>query len=147
MTDPEQRLRVVFDTNTVISALAFTAGRLAWLRAHWRERRSVPLVSQGTAAELKWVLAYRKLKLSPEYQIELLGDYLGYCEITGVTEACPIRCRDMKDQLFLDLAQSGNADLLVTGDDDLLTLAGRTAFVIENPEAYRHRALGYERKM
>ena len=138
MTNPEStdpgRLRVVFDTNTVISALAFAVGRLAWLRAHWRERRSDPLVSQGTAAELKWVLGYRKLKLSPEYQIELLGDYLSYCEIIGVTEDCPIRCRDVKDQLFLDLAQSGKADLLVTGDDDLLALAGQTRFLIEAPE-------------
>ena len=55
MTYPE-RLRVVFDTNTVISALAFTTGRLAWLRGHWRERQSVSLVSQATATEFKWVL-------------------------------------------------------------------------------------------
>lgn len=136
MNDPE-RLRVVFDTNVVISALVFTDGRLAWRRAHWREQRSVPLVSQGTAAELKWVLGYRKFKLSPEYQIELLSDYLGYCEIIRVTGACPIQCRDVRDQLFLDLAQSGKADLLVTGDDDLLVLAGQTGFVIENPEEYR----------
>lgn len=134
-----ERLRVVFDTNAVISALVFTVGRLAWLRAHWRERRSAPLVSQGTAAELMWVLGYRKFKLSPDYQIELLSDYLSYCEIIGVTEDCPIRCRDVKDQLFLDLAQSGNADLLVTGDEDLLALAGQTAFPIETPEAYRSR--------
>jgi putative PIN family toxin of toxin-antitoxin system len=143
VTDPEStdpgRLRVVFDTNTVISALAFTAGRLAWLRAHWRERRSVPLVSQGTAGELKWVLSYRKLKLSPDYQIELLSDYLPYCETVEVTEFCPVRCRDVKDQLFLDLAQSGKADLLMTGDEDLLVLAGQTAFLIETPEAYARR--------
>jgi putative PIN family toxin of toxin-antitoxin system len=114
------------------------------MREHWREQRSVPLVSRGTAAELKWVLSYRKLKLSPEYQIELLGDYLSYCEITEVTEACPIRCRDVKDHIFLDLAQSGKADLLVTGDDDLLALAGQTEFLIETPEAYRHRASAAE---
>ena len=137
-----ERLRVVFDTNTVISALAFTVGRLAWLRAHWRERRSVPLVSHGTAAELKWVLGYRKLKLSVEYQFELLGDYLSYCETIEVKEICPIQCRDAKDQLFLDLAQSGKADLLVTGDEDLLALAGQTVFIIETPEDYRRRVSG-----
>jgi uncharacterized protein len=138
LTHPE-RLRVVFDTNIVISALAFAAGRLGWLREHWRERRSIPIVSQGTGAELKWVLDYRKFKLSPERQIELLGDYLPYCEITGVTAGCPIRCRDVKGQIFLDLAHSGRADLLVTGDADLLVLAGQTTFVIETPEAYRQR--------
>jgi len=133
------RLRVVFDTNAVVSALAFTTGRLAWLRSHWREQRSVCLVSEGTAAELKWVLAYRKLKLSADYQIELLADYLPYCEIIEVTELCPIKCRDPKDQPFLDLAQCGSADILVSGDADLLDLAGQASFLIESPEAYQQR--------
>jgi putative PIN family toxin of toxin-antitoxin system len=143
LTNPEStdpgRLRVVFDTNVVIPALAFTVGRLAWLRAHWRERKSAPLVSQATAAELKWVLSYCKLNLNLDYQIELLSDYLSYCEITEVTQGCPIRCRDVKDQIFLDLAQSGNADILVSGDADLLALAGQTQFLIETPEAYKQR--------
>jgi putative PIN family toxin of toxin-antitoxin system len=138
LTDPK-RLRVVFDTNAVISALVFTTGRLAWLRAHWRERCSIALVSRETAAELTRVLGYRKLKLSPESQFELLGDYLSFCETIEVTEICPIQCRDAKDQPFLDLAQSGTDDLLVTGDEDLLVLAGQTEFLIEAPEAYKQR--------
>jgi putative PIN family toxin of toxin-antitoxin system len=143
VTDP-MRLRVVFDTNTVISALVFTSGRLGWLRAHWRERGSIPLVSYATGAELKRVLGYRKLKLSAEYQFELLSDYLSYCESIDVKEICPVKCRDAKDQPFLDLAQSGKADLLVTGDEDLLALAGQTGFVIETPEDYRRRITGKE---
>ena len=145
MTDPK-RQRVVFDTNTVISALVFTAGRLTWLREHWRERRSIALVYRATAAELKRVLGYHKLKLSAEYKFELLGDYLIYCETIEVSEICPIECRDAKDQPLLDLAHSGKADLLVTGDEDLLALAGQTAFVIETPERYRYRISGTEPK-
>lgn len=95
-------------------------------------------------AELQWVLGYRKLKLSDEYQIELLGDYLSYCERVEVAEVCPIKCRDLKDQPFLDLAHSGRADILVTGDRDLLTLAGETGFLIETPEAFRRRIAGVE---
>lgn len=134
-----ERLRVVFDTNAAVSALVFPTGRLAWLRAHWRERCSIPLASHATVFELTRVLSYRKFKLSPEYQFELLGDYLPYCEPLQATEACSVHCRDPKDQPFLDLAHSGRADLLVTGDEDLLALAGQTAFVIETPEAYRQR--------
>jgi predicted nucleic acid-binding protein len=85
--------------------------------------------------------------LSAEYQIELLGDYVSYCETVDVTELCPARCRDTKDQPFLDLAQSGKADVLVTGDDDLLALAGQTAFGIESPEAYRQRISGGGEKL
>lgn len=138
MTD-RKRLKVVFDTNAVIPALVFAGARLAWLREHWRERRSISLVSHATVAELKWVLGYRKFRLNAEYQLELLSDYLSYCETIEVTETCPVLCRDAKDQPFLDLTQSGKADVLVTGDTDLLTLAGQTAFVIETPEAFRQR--------
>jgi len=140
------RLRVVFDTNTVISALVFTGGRLTWLRAHWRERDSIALVSRVTVAELKWVLGYRKLKLSAEYQFELLSDYLSYCETIEVTATYPVQCRDAKDQPFLDLAHSGRANILVTGDRDLLALAGQTEFVIETPEGHRRRVAGAGQK-
>jgi putative PIN family toxin of toxin-antitoxin system len=138
VTDPK-RQRVVFDTNTVISTLVFMAGHLAWLRAHWRERRSISLVSRATVEELKRVLGYRKLKLSVDYQLELLSDYLSYCETIEVKENCPVQCRDAMDQPVLDLPQSGKADLLVTGDEDLLALAGQKEFVIETPDAYWRR--------
>jgi uncharacterized protein len=133
--------RVVFDTNTVLSALAFKEDRLTWLRAHWREHGCVPLVSSPTAAELTRVLAYPKFRLSSSEYRELLAEYLLNCEVVEVTESCSSVCRDKKDQSFLDLAQSGRADLLVTGDQDLLALAGQTSFVIETPEAYRLRGL------
>lgn len=137
-----QRQRVVFDTNAVVSALVFRAGRLAWLREHWRERRAIALVSGATVTELKSVLGYRKFKLSAEFQYELLGDYLGYCETIEVKETCPVLCRDAKDQPLLDLAESGKADILVTGDADLLALAGKTTFLVETPEDYRRKSLG-----
>ncbi|MGB8535445.1 MAG: hypothetical protein WCD57_03455 [Acidobacteriaceae bacterium] len=45
-------------------------------------------------------------------------------------------------QPFLDLALSGRADFLISGDRDLLALAGSTGFLIETPEAYRIRIFG-----
>lgn len=136
--------RAVFDTNVVLSALLFPAGRLAWLRAHWREGGAAPLVSPATARELMRVLGYSKFRLSEQYRMEALALYLPYCESIEVTETCPVLCRDAKDQPYLDLAQSGKADVLVTGDRDLLALASQTAFVIETPEAYRRKS--YEEK-
>jgi putative PIN family toxin of toxin-antitoxin system len=130
-------LRVVFDTNTVISALLFAGGRLAWLRQHWREGGSVPLVSRATASELTLILSYPKFRLSHEDCMELLGTYLPYCVTVVLVEKCPIICRDSNDQPFLDLAQSGKADILVTGDRDLLALSGQTPFSIMTPENFR----------
>jgi uncharacterized protein len=129
--------RVVFDTTTVVSALLFPNGRLAWLLQHWREGGCVPLISRATAAELTRVLRYPKFDLSSDDAQELLAEYLPHCEVIDVTETCTTVCRDESDQPFLDLAQSGLADLLISGDKDLLLLAGRTSFLIETPETYR----------
>lgn len=138
MTAP-QGWRVVFDTNVVLSALLFRAGRLAWLRAHWQEGCIVPLVSPATARELTRVLGNSKLRLSEQYRLQALALYLPYCESLDPVDKCPVQCRDRKDQPFLDLAQSGNADFLVSGDADLLILAGQTRFLIESAEDYKQR--------
>ena len=102
----------------------------------------MPLVSGATAAELTRILAYAKFKLTAGEQLEALSGYLPYCDVVERVESCPVLCRDAKDQPFLDLAQCGHADVLVTGDEDLLALAGKTAFWIETPEAYRLRIFG-----
>jgi putative PIN family toxin of toxin-antitoxin system len=131
--------RVVFDTNTVLSALLFKNGRLSWLREHWRTGGCVPLLSRETAAELTRVLAYPKFGISPDDRNELLADVVPYCEVVTVTKRCAVVCRDTKDQPFLDLSYCGKADLLISGDRDLLALASKTRFAIETPEAYRNR--------
>ena len=135
-------MRVVFDTGTVVSVLLFTHGQLAWLRTHWAHGACTPLLSAATAAELARVLAYPKFKLSADEQHELLGDYLPYAEVVARLRRCPALCRDPDDQPFLDLAHGGGATVLVSGDADLLSLVGQTAFDIESPAAYRQRVLG-----
>lgn len=133
--------RVVFDTTTVLSALLFENGRLAWLRSQWRQDDTTPLVCRETVEELTRVLAYPKFRLAAEDREELLGDYLPYCEVVALVKKCPVLCRDRQDQPFLDLAQSGRADTLVSGDKDLLALSGQTRFLIETPEGYRRRTV------
>ena len=133
--------RIVFDTSVVLSALVFQAGKLGWLRAHWLDGGCVPLASRDTVAELMRVLQRRKFQLMAEEREELLADYLPFCEVVEVTRKCSVVCRDAKDQPCLDLAQSGKADSLVSGDRDLLAVTGRTKFLIETPEEYRRRVL------
>ena len=133
--------RTVFDTSVVVSALLFRAGRLAWLRSHWADRRCVSLVSHETAEELAKVLRLKKFHLTTGEYHEALAAYLPFCEIVEVARKCSIVCRDPKDQPFLDLAQCGKANALVSGDRDLLVLAERTKFLIETPEEYRRRVL------
>ena len=129
---------VVIDTNLVLSALVFTQGRLAPLRAAWQHQRILPLVSRVTTAELMRVLAYPKFRLAPEQQQELLADYLPYCKTVRIPDPPPPTpaCRDAFDLPFLQLAIVGKANTLVTGDRDLLALAGAFACPILTAEQF-----------
>jgi len=122
--------RVVLDTSVVVSALVFSQGPAARLRAAWQAGLLVPLASTATVAELVRVLAYPKFRLSAEEQHELLADYLPHTTTVAVPEPPPPvpPCRDPHDLPFLHLAAAGRARVLVSGDADLLALAGQASF-------------------
>ena len=130
--------RVVIDTNLVLSALVFAGGRLAPLRLAWQEQRLQPLLSKATATELIRALAYPKFKLAAHEQEELLADYLPYCKVLRIPAPPPPTptCRDPFDLPFLELALAGKADFLVSGDKDLLSLAGKLACPILSAEQF-----------
>ncbi len=48
-------------------------------------------------------------------------------------------CRDEKDNKFLDLAVIGNANIIVTGDRDLLTLNPFQTVEIITPDMFVER--------
>lgn len=129
--------RVVFDTNVVVSALLFRTGRLAWLRLMWP--CLTPLVCRETVAELMRVLLYPKFKLDHESMEVLLAEYLPWAvvsDIANLSTTLPL-CSDVDDQMFLQLADSGKADYLVTGDRDLLIMDELFPFQIVTPEVFK----------
>jgi putative PIN family toxin of toxin-antitoxin system len=138
----EAPLRVVFDTNVLVSALLFRQGRLSWLRQSWQHGGVIPLADNQTVDELIRVLGYPKFALTKAQIEELLGLYLPFVEIVNTSgrsgNGLP-KCRDASDQKFVALAQGGSADTLVTGDKALLELQGRTRFLIETPAAFMQR--------
>jgi len=131
-------MRVVFDTNTIVSALLFSKGRLSWLRGHWQSSQVHPLVSKETAEEIIRVLSYPKFKLEKDEIQSLLADYLPYAETVVIksNRAFP-QCKNVNDQMFIDLALQENAEVLVSGDSDLLEMDINLA--IETPAQYEKR--------
>jgi putative PIN family toxin of toxin-antitoxin system len=106
--------------------LAFGRG-LAWLRGFWANGSVTPLICRETAGELLDVLNYSKFKLDPAKRSALLEDFMPYAEIVLLPEVPPdlaAACRDVDDEVFVQLALAGAADFLVTGDRDLLALRG-----------------------
>ena len=131
-------VRVVLDSNVVLSALLFEEGSLSWLRTAWVATRCRPLVSVETVRELLRVLSYPKSQLTQEECEELLGDYLPFAETVVVPKSVDIpRCSDRDDQKFLELASAGRAELLVTGDRALLDLDKQCPFGIIPPAGAR----------
>ena len=130
--------RVVLDTNVVLSALVFTHGRSVLVREAWQAGSCKPLASKATVDELVRVLGYPKFKLAAEDQRELLGDYLPYCQILAIPKKVPKTpaCRDVFDVPFLQLAIVGKADLLVTGDQDLLEIKSKLMCPVVTPEVF-----------
>lgn len=132
-------MRVVFDTKVVLSALLFAQGNLAWLREIWRTGRVVPVVSYATVHELCRVLAYSKFRLSVSEQEELLSDYLPYAQVASIPDTLPDLplCDDRADQEFIVLAHVAAADSLVSGDRDLLQMAGHVHYPILTPTEFK----------
>jgi len=117
-------LRWVLDTNVLLSALLFAAGKVTWIRDAWRSGAIAPLASRDPTIELIRVLGYPKFGLTVGEREDLLGDYLAYAETVVISQPPAVpACRDPFDRAFLELAAVRRADALVTGDQDLLVLA------------------------
>ena len=118
-------VRVVLDTNVVLSALVFRGGAAGLVRQAWQRGQVLPLASTATVQELVRVLAYPKFRLSKAEQDELLADYLPYAETVRIPQPPPTvpDCRDALDLPFMHLAVAGKAQVLVSGDRDLLAIA------------------------
>jgi putative PIN family toxin of toxin-antitoxin system len=114
-------MRVVVDTNVLISAALkqkSMPGRVALVV----ERRGVLLKSLPTEHQLFEVLArpYFDSLIDPETRT-WLKKLMGAAELVTISERIAA-CRDPTDDKFLELAVNGHADLIVSGDADLLAL-------------------------
>jgi len=117
--------RAVLDTNVLVSALLFRSGRLSWLRQAWQAMALRPVMAKPTTEELLRVLAYPKFRLTAADVEALLEELLPWVEVFAAPIPSVVKrwtVRDPKDQI-LDLALGAGADLLVTGDADLLVLS------------------------
>ncbi len=137
-------LRVVLDTNTLVSALLFKRDNWSWLRSAWKDGSISPVLCAATTLELIKVLSYPKFKLSREEQEVFLQEILPYCAtgpnpkpIEGV-----VPCRDPKDQVFLELALESRADYLVSGDKHIQAYPPTEGLKVINAASLRVILLG-----
>ena len=126
-------MKVALDTNVLVSAVA-TRGLCAdVLHATLAEHQLV--VGETVLAELRRVLG-QKIG-APAAAIEELDSFLRQVAIVLDTAApLPIAIRDRADAAVLAEAVAGEAEVLVTGDRDLLDIASKAPLPIVTPRGF-----------
>jgi uncharacterized protein len=119
---PKKIIRVVLDTNVLISALLFK-GKLSRIVELWQKGEIIPIISKETFDELRIVLEYPKFSLSrAEIKLLIENEILPFFEVVSVSKPVKGACRDPGDDKFISCAISANAECIVTGDKDLSDL-------------------------
>lgn len=133
-------MRVVLDTNVLVSA-ALKRQSNPGTAALLVERHGVLLKSLVTERQLFEVVARPHLAalIDPAAQ-DWLRKLLDAAEPVTIAERIAA-CRDPTDDKFLELAVNGRADLIVTGDADLLVLNPFRDISIVTPAAFVHGAV------
>lgn len=112
-------LRIVVDTNIWVRALLGGPFSVPVLQALYSDQ-FILIISEPLLSELREVIQRPRLKKAINdidlqellEQVEWRGEFVNLVTI-------PPRCRDPKDHPVLATAIDGQADAIVTGDDDL----------------------------
>jgi putative PIN family toxin of toxin-antitoxin system len=134
-------LRCVFDTNVLVSALLLPESKPRQA-LDLALRKGRVLLSLGVLAELYEVLSrtqFRRYIDEEDIRIFLaaLTREAQWVDVNVQVAAC----RDPKDDKFLELAVSGHATHIVTGDSDLLALNPFQGIQILSPHTFLELSL------
>lgn len=117
-------MRLVVDTNILVSALLVGSSLPAHLILLWREGRFDLLTAAEQLDELMRVTRYPKIRarLTPALAGRLINEVRDMAVLLKHLPAVAV-CADPYDNYLLAMAVAGHADFLVTGDKrDLLGL-------------------------
>ncbi len=117
-------LRVVLDTNVLVSGLAYPGSIPGRIVGAWRQGSLDVALSHYILDELARVLPkLSRLQLSPTDIRDLLDSLMFITNIVEPEATQEAALRDPADQPVLATWRAANARYLITGDKDLLALA------------------------
>ena len=118
-------IRAVVDTNILVSAVIKPSGRVGAVMQRLRRREYKLLISRATLDEFTQVIfrphLRKKYGLTDRVLRSTIRLIVLRSELVHPGRRIAIS-RDPHDDKFLEVADSGNADVIVSGDEDLLTL-------------------------
>jgi putative PIN family toxin of toxin-antitoxin system len=112
-------MRVVLDTNVLLSALISSHGAPETIYQAWRSARFELVTSLVQLDELRRVSRYPKLKaILPPHRVGAMVNNMQRAIVLEVLPPLPdgIVVIDPNDAFLFTMALTGNADYLVTGD-------------------------------
>lgn len=114
---------LVLDTNIVLDLFYWRDARVQGLMQALSSKTLYALVSLETLAELTDVLMRAPFDRSEDQTRDILTAYLALsCQVSDTDRASRVRCKDVDDQKFLDLAAKRVCPL-ITRDKHLLKIA------------------------
>jgi len=130
-------VKVVVDTNVIVSGLGF-GGRPFDVLLRTFDQDKQLLASEQTLQELERVMSYEHLPFTTTEQIQY--PRILRLEATIVAPSTTIETvRDSDDDKFLECAVAGDADCIVSGDEDLLELESYQGIQIITPALFLER--------
>lgn len=129
-------LRVVLDTNVLLSGIAYPASVPGKILAAWRHGSVEVLLSPYILEELRRVLPRLRSRHSlNQAEIDDLVETLWIqADVIEPAEEKDARLRDVNEQPVLGTLRAAQAHYLITGDKDLLALA--THYPIVTPAEF-----------
>ncbi|MCS7282893.1 MAG: putative toxin-antitoxin system toxin component, PIN family [Anaerolineae bacterium] len=134
-------IRAVLDTNVLVSGLVAEGGAPRRIVDAWLEGRFTLVLSPYLLEELLHVLTYpriaNRIRLEEEEDLEvLLGALVSQAEVTEGMLSLPGVTRDPKDDPVVACAREGEADYIVSGDQDLLVLGEYEGIRVVSPREF-----------
>lgn len=118
-------MRAVVDTNILVRALIKPKGTVAPVLGRLRQGAYTILYSSGLLEEIVDVLGRARFRVKYGIRGEDVEVLVSLIVLRG-ERVVPIQkiqvCRDPEDDMLLELAVGGRADLIVSTDEDLLVL-------------------------
>ena len=134
-------MKIVFDTNVILSSF-LTEGIAHRIFYHSLINHKI-YFSDFITGELSKILI-KKFNVKAND----LAEFINFINTNLIKEKpdnkIPYICRDVKDNQILQLAEYVNADIIITGDKDLLVLRKHNKTIITSPRDFFNEHLAHE---
>jgi uncharacterized protein len=133
-------MRVVIDTNVVVSRYLSSHGAPAQVFDSWQEKLFDVLVSEPILEEYERVLKYphvrAKHQLSDTEIAQIIEDFANLAKIIQPTKHLAVITADPDDDKFLECAVEGNAAYIISGNKHLYDLKAYRGIQIFKPAEF-----------